>query len=280
MAGFFKKVIKKVNNFLFDVVEIDEDGNEIIIENDIETIIPSRIDSTPVYDVKREVNLKKDENKLKINDQPIEKDIVSKTVETTIEETATKKTSMFVDFNNLKSDISEIKTENENKKIQSDYVPQKVISPIFGSDKDSYTISINNLEYDSDKPRKSVIGTIFSPIFGSERIIEDVADEVDEKIASMKTSDFISDDVKPENKEDLQLFDEEIEPPKPLYKKLKVEEKPITYSEDKTIENISLFDAERVSKTLSEAKVTIEEIEKAAKPAEQRASYENISLFD
>ena len=40
MAGFFKKIKNKLQNFLFDEVVVDDDGNEKIIENNIEKMFP------------------------------------------------------------------------------------------------------------------------------------------------------------------------------------------------------------------------------------------------
>lgn len=89
----------------------------------------------------------------------------------------------------------------------------------------------------------------------------------------MTTSDFISEIAPAEKKEETVLPEEEaVEPPKPLYTKLK--------NEEKSVESATLFDAERVNKALNEAKVAFDEIEKAAKPVENTASFENISLFD
>ncbi|MGB4627342.1 MAG: hypothetical protein WBI36_06005, partial [Erysipelotrichaceae bacterium] len=113
-----------------------------------------------------------------------------------------------------------------------------------------------------------------------DRIIEDAVDEVDEKIANMTTSDFISDDIQPEEKEEKITKEEEVEVAKPLYRRLKVEDKSVEETVKTPIENTTLFDAERVNKALNEAKVAFDEIEKAAKPLENTSSYENISLFD
>lgn len=283
MAGFFEKLKKRVREFLIDEVEVDEHGNEKIIESSLEKNYSSRIDA--IASNYTEIEGSFDDDLLEefltnpsVNENLVEKG-AAKQEEIKKEEVELKKHSMFVDLNNMKSTELERKVEN-NEKTKSSYVPQRVISPIFGSDKDSYAISINNLEYDSEKPKRSVIGTVFSPIFGRDRIIEDTVDEVDEKIANMKTSDFISDSIQTQKVETSSLIDEEVEAPKPLYTKIKVEGKPTTYIDEKPIEDRTLFDAKKVNKTLNEAKVALDEIEKAAKPVENTASYENISLFD
>ncbi len=297
MAGFFKNLINKFQNFLFEEVVVDEQGNEKVVDNKVDKNISSRIDVVADYTeiIEEQLTDKEEDLEKTIEAKPVvkeklpEKEVTLKQPEVKKEEKLTKKPSMFVDFDTSKSDSTDKKVEVKDDKVKPAYVPQRVISPIFGSDKDSYAITINNLEYDSEKPKRSVIGTVFSPIFGRDRIIEDTVDEVDEKIANMTTSDFISDDIQTEKKEeDLIKEVEEVEPPKPLYAKLTVEEKPVVYLEKtaetkdevKPIENVSLFDAERVNKALNEAKVAFDEIEKAAKPLENTASYENISLFD
>ncbi|NMA15977.1 MAG: hypothetical protein GX935_01870 [Erysipelotrichia bacterium] len=286
MAGFFEKLKKRVRDFLIDEVEVDEHGNEKIIESSIDDNSSSRIDVITGNYIEIEDSFE-DDLLEKVKSEPLTNERLSEqTVENQKEikqeEKEIKKHSMFVDLNNMKSIESERKVEEGNEKPKSSYVPQRVISQIFGSDKDSYAISINNLEYDSEKPKRSVIGTVFSPIFGRDRIIEDTIDEVDEKIANMTTSDFISDSIQSEKKEEEinPVFDEEMEAPKPLYTKLTVEEKSTTYVGEKPIDNSTLFDTERVNKALNEAKVAFDEIEKAAKPVENTASYENISLFD
>lgn len=281
MAGMFEKIKKKFRDFLFVEVEVDEDGNEKVIENKVDKNVSSRLDAVVDNHVEIQEDLTNEiddviaatENQPKTNEKLPEKTISLKPSEVKAEIKETKKPSMFVDFNSTKSNAAEAKVEKKEEKAKSAYIPQKVISPIFGSDKDSYAISINNLEYDSEKPKKSVIGTVFSPIFGRDRIIENTVDEVDEKIASMTTSDFISEIAPAEKKEETVLPEEEaVEPPKPLYTKLK--------NEEKSVESATLFDAERVNKALNEAKVAFDEIEKAAKPVENTASFENISLFD
>ncbi len=297
MAGFFKNLKNKFQNFLFEEVEVDEQGNEKVIDKNVEKNISSRIDVVADYSELIEEPLVAEEKELEktIETKPVEveklaeREVVLKAKEVKKEEKPTKKSSMFVDFNNVKSENEEKKAEEKTEKAKSAYTPQRVISPIFGSDKDSYAITINNLEYDSEKPKRSVIGTVFSPIFGRDRIIENTEDEVDEKIANMTTSDFLSDDVQPEKVEETStLAEEEKEVSKPVYTRLTVEEKPVTYVdkkveikvEEKPIENVSLFDSERVNKALNEAKVAFDEIEKAAKPVENTGSYENLSLFD
>ncbi len=297
MAGFLKNLKEKLKNFIFEEVTVDEQGNEKVIDDNLEVISSPRIDVVSSRDVDIEqvssVKNEKFETKVDVKPKTILKDIenqdILKTIEAKKDEKQPKKTSMFVDFSSAKNEDVDKAIEEKSEKIKSTYVPQRVISPIFGSDKDDYAVSINNLEYDSEKPKRSVMGTVFSPIFGRERIIEDVVDEVDENIAKMKTSDFLSDEVQSEeNVDETIILEEEIEAPKPLYTKMKVNEQPITYvskspetkNETKTIENVSLFDQERVNKTLTEAKVAMEEIEKAAKPIENTSSYENMSLFD
>lgn len=297
MAGFFKNLKEKLKNFIFEEVTVDEQGNEKVIDDNLEVISSPRIDVVGSRDVDIEqvssVKNEKFETKVDVKPKTILKDIenqdILKTIEAKKDEKQPKKTSMFVDFSSAKNEADDKAIEEKSEKIKSTYVPQRVISPIFGSDKDDYAVSINNLEYDSEKPKRSVMGTVFSPIFGRERIIEDVVDEVDENIAKMKTSDFLSDEVQSEeNIDETIILEEKIEAPKPLYTKMKVAEQPITYvskspetkNETKTIENVSLFDQERVNKTLTEAKVAMEEIEKAAKPIENTSSYENMSLFD
>ena len=266
---------------------VDDDGNEKIIENNIEKNVSLRIDAVADNYPKIEDTLKDEEDsdnrietQQKIVEQQSEKEDALKVKEIKSVEKLTKKQSMFVDFSSKKSDSSEKEVDIISEKDKSSYIPRRVISPIFGSDKDSYAVTINNLEYDSEKPKRSVIGTVFSPIFGRDRIIEDAVDEVDEKIANMTTSDFISDDIQPEEKEEKITKEEEVEVAKPLYRRLKVEDKSVEETVKTPIENTTLFDAERVNKALNEAKVAFDEIEKAAKPLENTSSYENISLFD
>ncbi|HQB32670.1 MAG TPA: hypothetical protein PLI19_04995, partial [Erysipelotrichaceae bacterium] len=176
----FEKIKKKFRDFLFVEVEVDEDGNEKVIENKVDKNVSSRLDAVVDNYVEIQEDLANEiddviaatENQPKTNEKLPEKTISLKPSEVKAEIKETKKPSMFVDFNSTKSNAAEAKVEKKEEKAKSAYIPQKVISPIFGSDKDSYAISINNLEYDSEKPKKSVIGTVFSPIFGRDRIIE------------------------------------------------------------------------------------------------------------
>ena len=68
----------------------------------------------------------------------------------------------------------------------------RVISPIFGNqDFSSGRYSAGSVSFDEEVHNQSVIGTVFSPINGRQSEKEVAYDEVEDRIASMTTTDFI-----------------------------------------------------------------------------------------
>jgi len=87
------------------------------------------------------------------------------------------------------------------KKGEAAYTPHRVISPLFGYPDDpkaqapSAKDRLSSLSGSGkDKPDDtSVLGTVFSPVYGTGRVEEPVAeDEVDPRIAAMTVQDFIT----------------------------------------------------------------------------------------
>ncbi len=168
-----------------------------------------------------------------------EKPVVSKPVseEKKVEKVAEvkKEDSNFI---NIDAKIEEDRKE-QIKKAREAYRPQNVISPIFGSKNNDYSLGNNQLEIDTETVSESVIGTVFSPINGRGIVRkETVKDVVDEKVANMTTSDFIIRN--DETTETTTSTVKHIAAPK-LNKTVKSEE---SKAEDKSekFENLSLFD--------------------------------------
>lgn len=168
-------------------------------EEEIKTIIPETKSKPPVVEqavqnkqtstVETAINTEKSEEKRETVDK----------AEAQLENTTSKKEEK-TSFLQVEQPVKENKkpeVKTETKTAKEAYRPAQVISPIYGTSQvDGYHVGSSQLETDDDKTVvNSVIGTIFSPMYGKEMVKVTVEDEVDQKIANMTTKDFI---VKPE----------------------------------------------------------------------------------
>ncbi len=227
------KLIDKINKLLFEEVEIetqyDEKTNKV--KNKTTRVIQQQD--------KKETAVKNKSEEKSVSPEPIkEQKVVEKEGPT---------------FLNVTSKVRE-NTKPTEKKEKNVYIPKNVISPIFGENKGLYSTNSSslNIDYEDEVSRRSIIGTVFSPINGDGSNVQPATnDPVDEKIASMTIDDFIVSN-KPEGtkKNDLPTLMTKKERAtfqyQPLEEAIKEEKKEKNTSNKKddglTIENLSLFD--------------------------------------
>ncbi len=157
-------------------------------------------------------------------------------VEKKVEATEEKTSKTFLKVSNPDAEARRA----EHKAAREAYRPAQVISPIFGSSQaEAYNIGSSQLEYDDEKSTTSVIGTVFSPMYGKDIVKVTVEDEVDEKVANMTTKDFLS---KPTEQK-------EVEPPvitkitdKVISASTKSSKSEKVSDDTDNYENLSLFD--------------------------------------
>lgn len=238
-----KNVFDKLKGWL---VESEDDENE----TEIKTIIPeTKIEPKVVAEVKPEVHhVAKKEVKVepvketapKQTAQPKQASQPKQPVEPKpVEKVEEKKAEPVAKTSFLKvTEPTKEEKKAEAKSAREAYRPAQVISPIFGNSKvDSYNIGSSQLEYDEEKSTTSVIGTVFSPMYGKDIAKVSIEDEVDEKVANMTTKDFLS---KPKKESVKQIVPPVVKQviEKPAVSK-KQTEKTI---DEENYENLSLFD--------------------------------------
>lgn len=167
---------EKMSKFFYEEYDEEEELEEIE-EKEVTT---SNVDTVETKDPFKDIEVK-------------EQNVQPEIVELAVEKQNEQQSSPFVTLNNnpVKKDITPIIT----KPAQEKYTYRGVISPIYGN-----TCADNEFMYNSsssnyktkEEGEKSIIGTIFSPINGNETFELIKEDEVNDQIASLKTSDFIS----------------------------------------------------------------------------------------
>lgn len=218
------KLTDMINHLFFEEVEIETEYDEKTnkVKNKATRVIKK--------EEKKEIPVKTISEKVKEEKPKVEKPIEKNTNEST--------------FLNVSSNQNkEVKTVE--KKEKEAYIPSNVISPIYGDNKGSYvTVKNSSLEVEDVENRKSIIGTVFSPINGDGKNIEvDKSEPIDEKIAAMTIDDFIvSSKTNEKNNHPLPPMTKKEFQYKPLDEALKAEKPSESKKESLTIENLSLFD--------------------------------------
>ncbi|MDO4377630.1 MAG: hypothetical protein Q4C64_00585 [Erysipelotrichia bacterium] len=224
------KLIDKINKLLFEEVEIETQYDEKTNK------VKSKTTKVLQQQDKKETTVKNKPVEKSINPEPVkEQNVVEKEEPTFLNVT-----------NKARENVKPVEKKEKNV-----YIPKNVISPIFGESKGLYSTNSSSLDidYENEVNRRSIIGTVFSPINGDGSNVQSVAnDPIDENIAAMTIDDFIvpnkTETVKKNDVPTLMTKKERaVFQYQPLEKAIK-EEKNTSNKKDAglTIENLSLFD--------------------------------------
>lgn len=234
--------IEKLKNLLIEpeVTEVPAEPKDD--KKEFESIVKEiEKPADPITEVKKEEPVKEVKPTEVVKEsKPVKEVKVEKEVVTTKVVEEKKSTSPFL---NVEDKIEEDRREEVRKQREA-YRSGNVISPIFGSKKNDFSLGEPQLEIDNDVVSESIIGTVFSPINGrSTRVKETVKDTVDEKVANMTVSDFIVKD-------------------------------------DEPVNGLRHLVAPTLTKAVVTAADKIEEAEKAVDEIDKTEKFENLSLFD
>ena len=188
----FKKWLNKI---LYEEVEVEEET-------------PDVTESSPATVASKPITLEKEDTGYTMTSKPaIEPE--KKPLETKPQSTETAnnhKTAYITLPSEDKTSAESSLTTNEpvkaSTKAEPSYAPHKVISPLFGYAEDSKShpeaaAQLSSLKTTATEDEQavdhSVLGMVFSPVYGSTKAVENVTeDEIDPHIASMTVQDIIS----------------------------------------------------------------------------------------
>ena len=214
----------------------------------------------------------------------------------------------------IEPELPKLKPAKTEKKQTEPFKTSSIISPMFGKqEKEQKPVKKKRREIvmpDSEMgDRKSVIGTVFSPLYGDKKETDGIpVDEVDPSIASLTVDDLISNGEQAVRKEVTETAVEPVKEETPEV--LKEEEikdmeivdlEPVKMTADELRKNASVTPFGKVTRKYEEKKVNIHEVwgsrsedeENTAREAgepetpapqdkqyREEEGYENISLFD
>ncbi len=335
-----KKIKDLFERFLFTVEEVEEvvedEPKPILQEAPVEKPQPA-VRKTPViekpvvrktnkpepkqeeYEPSPMITLTKEIKVPKLGDEKtreIEKVEESQPVSEPVQENKVEKKEK-----KIEPELPQIKPVKTEKKQSEPFKTTTIISPMLGvQEKEQKPVKKKRREIvmpDSEMgDRKSVIGTVFSPLYGDKNESDRIpVDEVDPSIATMTVDDLIAREPKPEVKKEV-LAPEEKKPeeetvkaaepePLPVEEDIKdmeiVDLEPVKMTADELRKNASVTPFGKVTRKYEEKKVNIHEVwgsrnEDTAnevkvdgenetpapqdKQYKEEEGYENISLFD